>query len=196
MMRVLSVDNTRELRVLQTKSSPIEKVDDEVLGLVDRMTKVINASGTVGFSAIQLGVSKRVFAINVASGLFDAAQDIKVLSGYHSLNGNNLVCVNPRIVSFSGETVVLFEGCLSASSYGLIGISRPKHLDLKYTDLMGNECVIRAYNWLARCIQHEMDHLNGVLLANLVDNIRNPEANSVSEEDLNTVHILLVDRKS
>ncbi|MCU7611343.1 peptide deformylase [Anaplasma capra] len=195
-MRVLSVDNTRELRILQTKSSPVNKIDDEILGLVDRIERVISAGGTAGFSAVQLGCFKRVFVINVASELFNMAQDVKVISGYHSLNGTNLVCVNPEIVSLSGDIVTLFEGCLSASSYGMIGISRPRHIDLKYTDLMGNECVIRAYNWLARCIQHEMDHLNGVLLANMVDNIRNPDTKSVSEEDFSTVHIFLLNKEA
>ncbi|MGN7661652.1 MAG: peptide deformylase [Anaplasma sp.] len=191
-MRVLSVDNAPELRILHTRSSVIEKIDDKVLGLVDNMAQVMGTSDTVGFSAIQLGYGSRVFAINMTSGLFDVKQDLKVLSGYHSLRDNVLVCVNPQIISFSGETATLFEGCLSASSYGLIGINRPKHLDLRYTDLAGNECVIRAYNWLSRCIQHEMDHLNGVLLANVVDNIRNPEVKSVSDEDYSSVHIFLL----
>ncbi|MGN7679003.1 MAG: peptide deformylase [Anaplasma sp.] len=193
-MRILSVDNAPELRILHTRSSVIEKIDKKVLGLVDSMIQVMNTSDTVGFSPIQLGHCSRVFAINMTSGLFDVDQDLKVLSGYHSLRNNILVCVNPEIISFSGEMVTLFEGCLSASSYGLIGISRPQHLDLKYTDLMGNECVIRAYNWLSRCIQHEMDHLNGVLLANVVDNIRNPEVESVSDEDYSSIHILLLEK--
>ncbi|QXK92156.1 peptide deformylase [Neoehrlichia mikurensis] len=194
-MKILSVENVHELTVLHTKSDYIRHIDNDVIKLVDDMVKVVDSNRTVGFSAVQLGYNSRVFIINMVSGLFDVHKDIKILSGYHSLSGKNLICINPEIVNLSGETVTLFEGCLSAVSYGLVGISRPKHLDLKYTDLLGNECTIRAYRWLARCIQHEIDHLNGVLLANVIDNIRNVNVNSVSDEDYSTVHILLLNNK-
>ncbi|KJV69579.1 peptide deformylase [Candidatus Neoehrlichia procyonis] len=194
-MKVLSVENTQELAVLRTRSDYVRDIDDNVIKLVDDMVKVVESNKTVGFSAVQLGNTSRIFVINMFSGLFDITKDIKVISGYHSLNGKNLICINPEIVNLSGEAVTLFEGCLSAISYGLVGIHRPKHLDLKYKDLLNNECVIRAYGWLARCIQHEIDHLNGVLLANVIDNIRNVNVSSVSDEDYSTVHILLLNNK-
>ena len=193
-MRVLSIEDKQELGVLHTISSPILKVDDRVREIVDNMSRITDACETIGLSAVQLGYTIRVFVIHMYSGLFDPAKDLKIISGHYSLSGRCLVCINPEIVSFSGENVTLFEGCLSTKSYGLIGINRPSHVDLRYTDIAGNECVIRAYSWLSRCIQHEMDHLNGVLLANVVDNVKNNNSTSVSEEDHSSVHILLLDR--
>ncbi|MDB1135366.1 peptide deformylase [Candidatus Anaplasma sp. TIGMIC] len=191
-MRVLSVDNKKELKVLHTISSSVEKVDSTTREIVNDMVRITESRETVGLSAIQLGYAIRVFVINMFSGLFNVSSDIKVISGSHNVNAQSLVCINPEIVSFSGEDVTLYEGCLSAKSYGLIGISRPEHVDLKYMDMSGNMCLIRAYNWLSRCIQHEMDHLRGVLLANVVDNIKNDAARSVSHVDCSSVHILIL----
>ncbi|CEI84869.1 peptide deformylase [Ehrlichia minasensis] len=194
-MNILSVDNAQDLRNLHAISHPIEKIDQEIIALANDMMKVMEHSKTVGLSAVQLGNHSRMFTINMFSGLFDVTQDIKVLSGHHSLHGKNMVCINPEVLSFSAETVDLFEGCSSAKSYGLINITRPRHMDFKYTDLLGNECVVRVYGWLSRCIQHELDHLNGILLANVVDNIKNNCVNSISHEDHSVIHILLVNKK-
>ncbi|KDB56097.1 formylmethionine deformylase [Anaplasma phagocytophilum str. MRK] len=193
-MRVLSVEDQRDLKVLHTVSSSLESVDSATREIVNEMIKIAERGDTVGLSAVQLGYPIRVFVIDMFSGLFNITEDLKVISGHHSHNTRSLVCINPQIVSFSGETVTLFEGCLSVKSYGMVGIQRPGNVDLKYTDLAGNVCVIRTFNWLARCVQHEMDHLNGVLLANMLDNIKNKSAQSVSEEDFSSVHILLLDK--
>ena len=195
-MRILSVNNKHELRILHTKSSPVEKVDGTTRDIVNDMLKIVERGDTIGLSAVQLGYSIRVFVINMSSEVFDLSKDLKVISGCHTVEGKSLVCINPKIVSSSGDNVQMFEGCLSTQSYGLIAINRPGSVDLKYSDLSGNECTIRTYNWLARCIQHEMDHLEGVLLANVVDNIRNYSVNSVSEEDCSSVCILVVGKHS
>ncbi|WP_236822805.1 peptide deformylase [Anaplasma platys] len=189
------MENKQELDVLKTVSKPVVVVDDTTKGIAKNLVRVAASGKTVGLSAIQLGYPIRVFVINMFSGLFDADKDLKTISGSDHIDGRSLVCINPEIISFSGETVTLFEGCLSAETYGMIGISRPGHVDLKYTNLAGGECVVRTYGWLARCVQHEMDHLNGVLLANVVDNIKNHLEHSVSEEDYSSVHILLLDNK-
>lgn len=194
-MRVLSVENKQELDVLQTASKPVAEVDDTTKGIVRNLVRITSSGKTVGLSAIQLGYPIRVFVINMFSGLFGADKDLKIISGSNHVDGRSLVCINPEIISFSGEAVTLFEGCLSTETYGLIGISRPGHVDLRYTNLAGEECVVRTYGWLARCVQHEMDHLNGVLLANVVDNIKNNAEQSVSEMDYSSVHILLLDNK-
>ena len=194
-MNILSVDNVQDLRNLHAISHPIERVDQEVIALANDMMKVMEHSKTVGLSAVQLGNHSRMFVINMFSGLFDVVQDIKVLSGHHALHGKNMICINPEVLSFSGETVDLFEGCSSAKSYGLINITRPKHMDFKYMDLLGNECVVRVYGWLSRCIQHELDHLNGILLANVVDNIKNNCVHSISQEDHSVIHILLINKR-
>lgn len=194
-MRVLSVENKQELDILKTASKPVAVVDDATKGIVKNLVCVTSSGKTVGLSAIQLGYPVRVFVINMFSGLFDTEKDLKIISGSDHVDGRSLVCINPEIVSFSGEAVTLFEGCLSAENYGLIGISRPGHVDLRYTNIAGGECVVRTFGWLARCVQHEMDHLNGVLLANVVDNIKNIAETSVSEEDHSSIHILLLDNK-
>ncbi|AHX04163.1 peptide deformylase [Ehrlichia japonica] len=194
-MNILSVDNVQDLRNLHAISHPIEKIDQEVIALANDMMKVMEHSKTVGLSAVQLGNHSRMFIINMFSGLFDVAQDMKVLSGNHSLHGKNMICINPEVLSFSAETVDLFEGCSSAKAYGLINITRPKHMDLRYTDLLGNECIVRVYGWLSRCMQHELDHLNGILLANVVDNIKNNCVHSISQEDHSVVHIMLVNKQ-
>nr|CAH7762795.1 unnamed protein product [Callosobruchus chinensis] len=96
----------------------------------------------LGLAAVQVGVLKRIFIMDVQPGKF--------------------CMINPEITELSGEQVILKEGCLSIPEQSH-EIKRPKYLTVKYKNLNNEEQTLKASGWLARCIQHELDHLNGIL---------------------------------
>ena len=133
--------------ILSRRAAEVEQVDDGVRALARRMFEIMAASGGVGLAAPQVGVSARLF---VASPGGDDA-------------GPEQVYVNPRIVSREGSDV-FEEGCLSVPGV-TCKIKRSSEVTVRATGLEGREFVTRADGLLARIFQHEIDHLDGVLIA-------------------------------
>ncbi len=133
--------------VLQAKSSPIENIDDETVELANSMIETMyNASG-IGLAAPQVGVSKNLLVIDL---------------GVQIENGPAVVMVNPQITEVSNSEVLDEEGCLSIP--GIFSkVVRQKSIEVKGTDLKGKEISMEFEELLARAIQHEIDHFNGVL---------------------------------
>jgi len=130
--------------VLRAISEPVENIDGDVVDLVERMFRVMGAAAGIGLAAPQVGVGKQVF---VARMPFEGAQPLALL--------------NPEIVE--GESPDTDEeGCLSVPE--IRGdVTRPSHIIVKGVTLQGDEVRVEAEGLMARVIQHEMDHLNGVL---------------------------------
>ena len=142
--------------VLRTKASPVETVDDELRKLLDDMLETMYAAPGIGLAAPQVGVPKRVVVIDVAREGEDKAPQ---------------VFVNPEIVSRADEASVYEEGCLSIPDY-YAEVERPKEVTVRYIDLDGKEQEIRAEGLLATCLQHEIDHLNGVLFIDHISRLK------------------------
>jgi peptide deformylase len=142
----------REIIILPDKrlrlvSEPVKKITAEIRGLVDDMFEAMYEAPGIGLAAIQVGAPKRVVTMDLAK-----KDDPK----------NPQVFINPEIVDTSDETAVYEEGCLSIPEfYG--DVERPAQVKLKYLDLDGKRHEIDANGLFATCIQHEIDHLNGIL---------------------------------
>ena len=132
---------------LKVVSEPVGKVDDALRALMDDMLETMYAAPGVGLAAVQIGVPKRVIVM-------DLAPEGEPRAPRHF--------VNPEILSVSGEMKEYEEGCLSVPEmYELV--ERPAQARVKYIDYDGKEQVIDVDGMLAVCLQHEMDHLEGIL---------------------------------
>jgi peptide deformylase len=132
---------------LQAVSTDVEKVDSEIRKLVDDMAESMYAADGIGLAAVQIGVPKRVIVIDL-----DQKEGKK----------NPRAFINPKILWASEEMAVFEEGCLSVPEIW-DDVERPARIKAEYLDGDGKKQVLEADGMLATCLQHEMDHLNGVL---------------------------------
>ena len=132
---------------LRQVSKPVDKVDDALRALMDDMLETMYAAPGIGLAAIQVGVPVRVIVMDLADK--DEEPDPRYF-------------VNPEILDPSDELGVYQEGCLSVPEF-FEEVERPATCRVKYLDYHGQEHVLEAEGLLAVCIQHEMDHLEGVL---------------------------------
>lgn len=153
---ILTVPNP----VLKQVSKPVEKVDDELRALMDDMLDTMYAAPGIGLAAIQIGVPLRVIVMDLAG------QDEEPAPRYF---------VNPEILDDVEEMKPWEEGCLSVPDY-YETVDRPARCQLKYMDYDGKEIIEWAEGLYATCIQHEMDHLNGVLFIDHLSRLKRQRA--------------------
>jgi len=132
---------------LRLVSEPVKHVDTGVRKLVDDMFETMYKAPGIGLAAIQIGIAKRVITMDLSK-----KED----------NHEPHVFINPEIVWTSEETAKYEEGCLSIPDY-YEEVERPKAVKVKYLDRDGKAREIDAKGLLATCLQHEIDHINGVL---------------------------------
>jgi peptide deformylase len=137
---------------LQAVSTDVEAVTDEIRTLADDMADSMYAADGIGLAAIQIGVAKRILVIDLDQRSGDQKEGKK----------NPVAYINPKIVWASDETAVFEEGCLSVPEIW-DDVERPARVRCEYLDRDGKAQVLEADGMLATCLQHEMDHLNGVL---------------------------------
>lgn len=140
--------------VLRKKTEPVIKFDSELRELIDDMIETMYAAPGVGLAANQIGVSKQVMVIDVS-----AAQESSLI-----------VLVNPEIIHAEGENSTE-EGCLSVPDYTTI-VKRAERVKIKGLDREGCPLEIEAEGFLAKALQHEIDHLNGLLLIDRIGRIK------------------------
>jgi peptide deformylase len=133
--------------LLKTKAKPVDSVDDSIRQLIQDMLETMYAAPGIGLAATQIGVLKRVIVLDVARQDEPAKPQ---------------AFVNPEITWHSDEVVTYNEGCLSLPDH-YADVERPAEIELRYLDRNGNRQQLRADGLLATCIQHETDHLNGIL---------------------------------
>ena len=132
---------------LRLNSEPVKHVDAGVRKLIDDMFETMYKAPGIGLAAIQIGVAKRVVTMDLSK-----KED----------NHEPQVFINPEIVWKSDETAKYEEGCLSIPEY-YEEVERPKEVKVKYLVRDGKPAEIEATGLLATCLQHEIDHINGVL---------------------------------
>jgi len=142
--------------ILRKKSENLEKVDDELRGLLDDMLETMYSAPGIGLAAVQVGVLKRLIVIDISK-----EKDKK----------NPLFLINPEIISNSKTTSIYEEGCLSLPGH-YAEIERPAECHVKYIDYNGKEKEIKAKGLLSTCIQHEVDHLNGILFIDYLSKLK------------------------
>ena len=146
--------------ILKLVSKPVDAVTDETRKLMDDMLETMYDAPGIGLAAIQIGVPKRVIVMDIAG-----PDDPKAPRYY----------VNPEIVWSSEETAPYEEGCLSIPDI-YDEVERPARVKLKYLNYQGEEVVEDAEGLFAVCIQHEMDHLEGVLFIDHLSRLKRERA--------------------
>lgn len=138
---------------LRTVAQPVEVVNDEIRAIVDNMFETMYAEEGIGLAATQVDIHQRIITMDIEG-------DKK----------NQIVLINPEILASSGETGIE-EGCLSVPGFrGLV--PRKEKVTVKALDRDGNEFTLDADGLLAICIQHEIDHLNGVLFVDYLSPLK------------------------
>ena len=142
--------------LLRQVSKPVKKVGEEEQKLMDDMLDTMYAANGIGLAAIQIGVPKRIIVI-------DLSKDSKKKAPQYF--------VNPIIKNKNPENATYEEGCLSVPNQ-FAEIDRPSKCDVEYLDYDGQKKVLHADGLLATCIQHEMDHLEGILFIDYLSKLK------------------------
>ena len=157
--------------VLETPTEKVVEFDDGLVKFVDEMISTMKERNGVGLAAPQVNDLRRICIVDMdfAEGfVYDGEKAIT--SDYYPL-----VLVNPQIVVVSEAKSLMNEGCLSFPGVTL-SVKRPSVIKVKFNDLEGNERLLECAGGLARCIQHEVDHLDGVLFNTRAKKIKNRDA--------------------
>jgi len=155
---ILTVDT--DLATLKRKSDPVTVVDDELRALMDDMLETMYDAPGIGLAAIQVGVPKRVIVMDIARG------DEEKAPRYF---------VNPEILSASEELAIYEEGCLSVPEI-YDEVERPAQVRIRYLGYDGKQVEEDADGLFAVCIQHEMDHLEGILFLDHLSRLKRERA--------------------
>jgi peptide deformylase len=141
---ILKIQKNKNNPVLRKKSQTIKEIDEKVLKLAQDMIETMEKNNGAGLSACQVGENIRMFVVP------------KELS-------QQWLFINPEIIKISRKTETMEEGCLSLPNV-FLPIKRATSLKVKALDEKGKEFKLKAKDLLARIIQHELDHLNGILI--------------------------------
>ena len=142
--------------ILREKSLNVDMVDKDLQKLMDDMLETMYAAPGIGLAAIQIGIPKRVIILDI-----DQKEGQK----------NPMFFVNPEIIEKSENSSTYEEGCLSVPGQ-FAEITRPEKCFIKYLDYYGQKKEIKAEGMLATCIQHEMDHLEGILFIDYLSKLK------------------------
>ena len=141
---------------LRQKSKRVEKVDNSIRSLMDDMLETMYEAPGIGLAAIQIGFPKRVIVIDLSR---------------EGEEKNPMFFVNPEIISNSNNEATYEEGCLSVPNQ-FAEINRPDRCQVKFLDYNGKQQILNAEGLLATCIQHEMDHLEGILFIDYLSKLK------------------------
>ena len=142
-------------KILRQISSTVENVGDKERKIMDDMLETMYSANGIGLAAIQIGIPKRI---------------IVIISKNNEKN-NPMYFINPLIKNKVPETSTYEEGCLSVPNF-FAEVNRPKKCDVEYLDYNGEKKILNAEGLLATCIQHEMDHLEGILFIDYLSKLK------------------------
>jgi len=142
--------------LLREKSKPVEQVDAEIVRLADDMLETMYDAPGIGLAAIQIGVPRRMLVIDISR---------------EDEERKPVVFINPEILKVSDDVSTYEEGCLSIPDY-YAEVERPAALTVEYIDRDGKKQTVQADGLLATCLQHEIDHLNGVLFIDHISRLK------------------------
>lgn len=142
-------------KILRKKAARVPKVNKQIHSLIDDMFETMHNANGIGLAANQIGANKQIIVIDISK--VEDYEDTKPLA-----------MINPKIINRSEETIVYEEGCLSIPNQRA-DVIRPKKITIEFQDAESNVHTIEADDLLARVMQHEYDHLQGILFTDLVD---------------------------
>jgi len=152
---------------LKKKSVPVDRVDDDIRRLMDDMLETMYDAPGIGLAAPQVGIHKRVIVVDVARR---AGEDGDETDG-PAETPRPLKMANPEIVAVSEEDASYDEGCLSLPEQ-FAEVVRPSTIRVRYLDEQGDIRELEARGLLATCIQHEIDHLDGILFVDHISALK------------------------
>ncbi len=147
---------TEPNKLLRQISKPVEKVGDEERKLMDDMLDTMYHANGIGLAAIQIGVPKRIIVLDLRK---------------NEEQKNPMYFVNPIILKKNEKKATYEEGCLSVPDQ-FAEIDRPNKCEVEYLDYNGDKKNLKADGLLATCIQHEMDHLEGILFIDYLSKLK------------------------
>jgi len=147
---------TEPNKILRQKSMLVETVRKEERKLMDDMLETMYHANGIGLAAIQIGIPKRIIVIDILK---------------NEEKKNPMYFVNPIIKNKNSEYSTYEEGCLSVPNY-FAEIDRPNKCEIEYLDYNGQKKILKANGLLATCIQHEMDHLEGILFIDYLSKLK------------------------
>lgn len=142
-------------KILRKKAARVNAVNNEVIRLITDMFETMHNANGIGLAANQIGVNKQIFIVDISK--VEGFEDTKPLA-----------LINPKIIAKSEELSVYEEGCLSIPDQHE-KVERPKKITIEFYDTDFNKHIIETNELLARVMQHEFDHLQGILFTDLVD---------------------------
>ena len=158
---------TEPNKLLREKSLAVEGVDEDLQKLMDDMLETMYAAPGIGLAAIQVGVPKRVIVLDI-----EWRNKSESTSDEKQVERKNPMCfVNPEIIAKSTNNSTYEEGCLSVPGQ-FAEIARPDKCHVKYLDYYGQPKELVAEGTLATCIQHEIDHLEGILFIDYLSKLK------------------------
>ena len=150
---------------LRQETEPVEENTDDLQSLIDDMIETMRNAAGVGLAAPQVGRTERLFVVDLTPMADEMAE------AEEPLPPQPMVLINPEIVEESTETVDLEEGCLSIPEVRE-AVTRPERVRMRYLDRTFEEQEIEAGHMLARVLQHERDHLDGILFTDYLSSFR------------------------
>ena len=141
---------------LKVTSEPVENIDEATRTLIDDMVSTMYAAPGVGLAAPQVGVHKRIIVVDPSDG---------------EGNPRLMRLINPEIAALSDDLVTREEGCLSLPDF-YEELERPSEVEVRYIDYDGHAQTLAADGLLARCLQHELDHLEGVIFVDYISTVK------------------------
>lgn len=141
--------------VLKIKASPVDEINGNIKQLIDDMIETMYNANGIGLAAPQVGVSKRIIVVDTSP---------------RQENQSLIVLINPEIINYEGE-IISEEGCLSVPGF-ITRLQRKQKVFVKGLDKNGKEIEIEAEGLLARALQHEIDHLEGILLIDRISPLK------------------------
>lgn len=150
---------------LRIKAQPVAAVDDEIKTIVADMFETMYEENGVGLAATQVNIHKRIVVIDVSEN-----------------RENPLVLINPEIIEKSDDTVINEEGCLSVPAC-YAKVDRATSVTIKALNLDGEEYTLTGHELLAICIQHELDHLDGILFVDYLSPLKRQRIKTKLEKE-------------
>ncbi len=147
---------TEPNKILRQKSTNVDFVGKNEQQLMNDMLDTMYHANGIGLAAIQIGIPKRIIVMDISK---------------NEEQKNPLYFINPIIKNKNSECSTYEEGCLSVPNY-FAEIDRPKKCDIEYLDYNGEKKFLKAEGLLATCIQHEMDHLEGILFIDYLSKLK------------------------
>ena len=143
-------------KLLRQVSKPVNKVNKEIQSLMDDMLETMYSANGIGLAAIQIGIPKNLIVIDLLT---------------KEKKKDPMYFINPRIIKQSSKISKYDEGCLSLPNL-FAEIQRPSECDVEYLDYNGKKKILKATGLLATCIQHEIDHLKGILFIDYLSKLK------------------------